>query len=227
MIFFDIDGTLHDHLGAERAGALAIKHAHPDAFPGSDDEHYARWHRIAEKHVRRYLAGELSYQQQRRERLRELFAGHRVLTDAEADAVFARYQERYTAGWRLYPDALPCLDALAGRALGIISNGDGAQQRAKLAALSIAGRFAVIVVSGEVGAAKPDPAIFARACILAGLPPARCVYVGDDADTDAVGARRAGLRGIWLNRQGLPARPGLPTIVTLGQLDAALAGGEP
>ncbi|SEB83550.1 Haloacid dehalogenase superfamily, subfamily IA, variant 2 with 3rd motif like haloacid dehalogenase/haloacid dehalogenase superfamily, subfamily IA, variant 3 with third motif having DD or ED/haloacid dehalogenase superfamily, subfamily IA, variant 1 with third motif having Dx(3-4)D or Dx(3-4)E [Streptomyces sp. TLI_105] len=47
------------------------------------------------------------------------------------------------------------------------------------------------VLSYEVGARKPDPAIFRAACALLGLPPAEVLMVGDSRPADG-GARALG-----------------------------------
>jgi putative hydrolase of the HAD superfamily len=122
--------------------------------------------------------------------------------DAGADALFAIYLEAHEAAWSLYDDSLACLDALRDHRLGIVSNGLGRQQRDKLANTGIIDRFECIVISAEVGERKPDAAIFRRACASAGCAPSEAVYVGDRYETDALGARRAGLTGVWLDREG-------------------------
>ena len=56
-------------------------------------------------------------------------------------------------------------------------------------------------------------------------------YVGDRLHTDAIGAARAGLRGVWLDRHGLAtpaqraeaAAEGIPLIRSLAELPALLA----
>jgi putative hydrolase of the HAD superfamily len=188
MIFFDIDGTLVDHKGAERAAALAFQRDHAEVFPEPADVFAVRWHAAAEKHVRRYLAGAISFQDRRRARLQELFAQHTVLSDAEADELFAGYLKRYEEHWSLYSDVMPCLAKLGHQRLGIISNGDSRQQRDKLCKLGIAERFSVLLISGDIGCAKSDALIFHAACKAAGEIPENCVHVGDDFDTDAIAA---------------------------------------
>jgi putative hydrolase of the HAD superfamily len=80
----------------------------------------------------------------------------------------------------------------------------------------------VLVASSEVGAAKPDPAIFGAACARLGLAPERVAYVGDRLATDAEAAAAAGLHGIWLNRTADPAPTTRPTITTLTHLPLLL-----
>ncbi|MDI6410107.1 HAD family hydrolase [Streptomyces albus] len=69
-----------------------------------------------------------------------------------------------------------------------------------------------------MGAAKPDPAVFHAACAAYRLRPAQVVYVGDRLSTDAEAATAAGLRGVWLDRDGT-APPGEPTVPRIERLD--------
>ncbi len=201
-VFFDVDDTLIDHRGAAEKGARALYRHHADrlAVALAEEEFLARWHESAERHFAAFAAGECSYQEQRRRRIRDLFGTW--LGDAEADALFAVFLAEYQRNWALFPDVLPCLDALQGEVLGVISNNATAATLGKLRATGIAGRFAVIMTVDVAGVGKPDPAIFQAACAQAGAPPAQCLYVGDKLNTDALAAQRAGLIGVWLNRRG-------------------------
>ncbi len=58
------------------------------------------------------------------------------------------------------------------------------------------------LTSAEVGAEKPDPAIFAAALERAGVEPGEAVHVGDQPRSDLVGARGAGLYAVLLDRGG-------------------------
>lgn len=128
------------------------------------------------------------------------------LTDTEAEAWFEDYLAGYRARFVLHDDAVPCLDLLQQRLpgvrFGVITNGDEAFQTAKLAALGIADRVEHLVTSGAFGVVKPDPRIFLHACDRFGVPPAAATVVGDRLRTDAIGAARAGLGGVWLDRTG-------------------------
>jgi putative hydrolase of the HAD superfamily len=59
-----------------------------------------------------------------------------------------------------------------------------------------------LVISAEVGAAKPDPAIFERALEVAGAGRGEALHVGDTVDVDVAGALAAGLRAVHLDRSG-------------------------
>jgi putative hydrolase of the HAD superfamily len=57
-----------------------------------------------------------------------------------------------------------------------------------------------VVTSAEVGAAKPDPALFAAGLALAGSSPDESVFVGDSVAEDIIGAHAAGIRAVLLRR---------------------------
>ena len=221
-IFFDIDDTLVDYKAAERAAALVFYQDHMDQENETPEAFIVRWQAVTEKHFQRYLSGELSFQGQRRSRLREIFAANGALADSDADQMFTAYLQRYEQNWRLHPDVDECLCALDGFSLGIISNGDSIQQRQKLTELAIAHRFDHVLISGDIGVAKPAAKIFHAACELAGQRPADCLYVGDNPEVDARGAAKAGLASIWLDRHPAGDVAGLTSIRTLLDLAPAI-----
>jgi len=219
-ILFDIDATLVDHEEAFRAGTAAL-HGESGGGQAALADFASRWSAAHRRNFDRFLAGEITHEEQRRARVRETFG--ETLTDTEAERLFGVYIDAYEKAWVLFSDALHCLDALAGYRLGVISNGQSAQQRAKLARLGIADRFAHVTISQDCGAAKPDPSIFRHACERCGVEPAAAVYVGDRYDLDAEGARRAGLTGIWLDRErSASLRHVGPMIHSLAELPALL-----
>ena len=217
VVLFDIDDTLLDHRAAERAGASALHRLVGAAAPL--DAFLAAWSVALDRHFSRYLAAEISFHEQRWARVREVVDA--TLSDREAERVYADYLSAYEGAWSLFPDVLPCLDRLAGQRLGIISNGQGAQQRRKLARTDIADRFESIVISEECGWAKPSKEIFLHACRLIGASPRDAVYVGDRYDVDAEGARQAGMAGIWLDRRRSRTTDHEPPVV--GALDEITA----
>lgn len=134
-----------------------------------------------------------------------------------AGGSFGEALDRFTDDWRtrhatfdaafggfratdLYPDALPALAAFADAGLRVAVIGNQPSRRtAELRALGVAPD--VMVMSDELGHAKPDPAFFAAALEAMGGPaPQDVTYVGDRIDNDVVPARAAGLRTIHLRR---------------------------
>jgi putative hydrolase of the HAD superfamily len=127
--------------------------------------------------------------------------------------------------FRPYPEVPAALAALraAGLRLVVVSNWDVSLHEA-LARTGLAPLVDAAISSAEAGAAKPDPAIFARALALAGGAgaPAAAVHVGDSTEHDVAGAEAAGIRPILVIRDGTPSPPGLTTIPDLSALPALL-----
>ncbi len=105
--------------------------------------------------------------------------------------------------WRVFPDVRPCLERLGelGMKLGAVSNWDE-RLRPLLSDLDLARYFDVMVISHEIGAAKPAPEIFEQAVRLLGVPAGAVVHVGDSEAEDVAGASAAGLTGVLLDRDG-------------------------
>lgn len=238
VVLFDLDDTLFAHRAAVESGILAYAEKLGAPYGALEaDEVVTLWHDLEEEHYHSYLAGALDFEGQRQARARDFAARHGVaLSDAEASAWFADYFEHYVAGWTLHDDALPALDALErslpGVRFGLITNGDLAFQRRKVEAVGLDARMVHLIASGELGVAKPDAAIFHAACATFGVEPGEAAYVGDRLRTDAIGAARAGLTGVWLNRRDAVPSPedeldavqaGVRTIRSLDELAPLLA----
>jgi len=96
------------------------------------------------------------------------------------------------------------LEAFAERyPLAAVTNGDPAMQRAKLDSLGASGYFETVVFAGFDTAAKPDPTPFERALDALGVDASRAVKIGNSLEHDVLGAHNAGLRSVWLDRDGV------------------------
>ena len=221
MIFFDIDGTLIDHASASAASSLNFFDHFRGAIPFTREEFPARYEEILNKHFDRFCRGEISIWQQRRERMRDIFAAPE-LSDAEADSRYQIFIRDYESRTRAFDDAAPCLEQLAGMPLGIISNGAREQQIGKLSRAGFLTHFSVMVFSEDVGLGKPAASIFLEACRRAGEQPQHCSHIGDNVDADVIPSRALGMRGICLDR-GARLAVESPVIATLDDLPRVLA----
>ncbi|MEV4842023.1 HAD family hydrolase [Micromonospora matsumotoense] len=143
--------------------------------------------------------------------------------DEFAELFFAR---RYALS-HPYPDTLPALAALrADFTLGYATNGNSRAERCGLP-----GAFAFELYAHEHGLPKkPDPAFYAAIVDAAGVPAERIAYVGDSLAHDVLGPQQTGMRGIWLNRLGLPLPAGVrpdAEVGTLTELAAVLRSLQP
>lgn len=182
-------GVAADPATLDQAFFRAFRAATPMAFPHSDPaivpaEEYAWWRVIAQQTFN--SAGVLDH-------------------FADFDAYFADLYNHFATAepWFLYPDTLASLQRWQkqGRQLGVISNFDS-RLYAVLDALDLTAYFQSITISTEVGAAKPDPSIFAVALEKHGCFPEDAVHVGDSQREDFEGAKAAGLQAVWLQREG-------------------------
>lgn len=127
--------------------------------------------------------------------------GRQVLISAED--LEARYVAERRIRLRPFPEAEPLLSALGDRALALacITNGASEVQREKLLASGLGHFFDEILISGEEGVGKPDPALLLRACERLGLRPDEVVYVGNSRFRDVAAARDAGIRSVLVERE--------------------------
>ena len=106
--------------------------------------------------------------------------------------------------WAEYPETRRVLEGLRHRdfRLGVISNATDLAKRV-LDHLGLTKYFDFVIVSEEVGVRKPTTEIFRIACKRAGCAPNRSLHVGDKYSVDVVGARRAGLNAVLIDRAGV------------------------
>ncbi len=110
-----------------------------------------------------------------------------------------------------YPDTAALLEALpAVMRVAIITNGPKLSQREKIQAAKLDSAAHVLAISGEVGFAKPDAAIFRHALAALGVEPHESLHVGDSLTSDVAGANAARLTSVWLNRHGAKRGDGDP-----------------
>ncbi len=220
VIFFDIDGTVIDHTGAEKTGILSIFQKYRKILGNpQEEEFYSAWIKASEKHNKEYLKGKLSFKEQRIKRLKELFLHfHKSITEDEALRIFFEYLDIYETSWRCFDDVVPCLKDLKKHQLGIISNGDKDQQIKKLRMGGIFDYFSYFIISSEIGYPKPDSRIFDFACKKADVLPEDAVYIGDNLETDIIPAQNMGMRAVLIDREDRYDK-GYGKISTLKQLN--------
>ncbi|MFF7309995.1 HAD-IA family hydrolase [Streptomyces sp. NPDC008137] len=199
-VIWDVDDTLFDYTGADRAGMRLhlMTEGLLDAYD-SVQQALARWREITDVQWARFAVGEVSFEEQRRDRVR-VFVGEE-LSDADADAWFQRYISHYETAWALFPDVLPVLDALAvSHRHAVLSNSSLHVQDRKLRVLGVHDRFEAILCAAELGMSKPEARAFHAACDALDLAPHQVAYVGDHPEIDGRGAAQAGLLSVWIDR---------------------------
>jgi putative hydrolase of the HAD superfamily len=151
-------------------------------------------------------------------------AGYGDAFVGEAFAVFDN--ERNTL--ELFPEVRLALESLASRyTLVAVTNGN-----ARLDRIGIDDLFDAFVSARSAGAAKPARSIFDAAVEAGGAARHETLHVGDHPEIDIDGARSAGLRTVWVNRNGADWPGSLPRpdgiVRDLDELDRLLAAlGDP
>jgi FMN hydrolase / 5-amino-6-(5-phospho-D-ribitylamino)uracil phosphatase len=197
-IFFDGDQTLWDFESIMRRAMAATMIELARLVPGLDPAALAVDDVIADRdQVAHDLAGRVIDLRVIRERgfartLQRLGFEREGLA-AELTAYYMRLRHAATDP---FPDAATTLPSLAWRhRLGLLTNGNSDPARFGLADV-LHWSFTAV----ELGVAKPDPEIYRRVNRMTGVPPGQSIMVGDSLINDVISARRAGWRGIWLDR---------------------------
>lgn len=201
MIFFDIDGTLLDHKGAEQEGIKKFYFSNDFNKICNIEKFREIWVKYSDKNFEKFLNKEYTFEQQRAMRIIDVYNEfNKEISYNEALTEFSNYLNAYEASWRAYEDVIPGLDILNEYKLGIISNGDYEQQCKKLRKMNIDKYFCDIVVAGDVGYAKPNNRIFEIACQRNNVSIENAFYVGDSIKTDIIPANEIGMKGILIDR---------------------------
>jgi FMN hydrolase / 5-amino-6-(5-phospho-D-ribitylamino)uracil phosphatase len=223
-VSFDVDGTLHDFDAVMRRALGKVLEALTEADPvAAGMLTIDRMIEIRDTvHDERKGEG-WNLQEVRREGFRRMLE----VAGRPDEALAARlgdvyFETRYSVG-ALFDDVRPVLEALATRlTLGIISNGNTYPSQLGLEDLIT---FAVYS-EHHGGIDKPDPRIFRTALEEAGCEPRQMVHVGDDLVGDVAGAQNAGIRAVWLNRDGRRKSASIEPdwkMTSLAELDNTLA----
>ncbi len=87
---------------------------------------------------------------------------------------------------------------------GLVTNAyDGKEQRKRINHASLAAYFDTIVVAGEIGVYKPDPAIFLHSLDCLDAAPENSLFIGDSVTHDITGAKLAGMKTILFNNHSI------------------------
>jgi HAD superfamily hydrolase (TIGR01549 family) len=203
-VLFDLDDTLVDHRHASAAAIAGVRERF-SALQSRDLADLARENqRILDSMHHEVASGARDVGDARIERYRRLFAyaGH---GPERASAAAELHRRLYHANRRCVEGALELVTLLHSRLkIGVVTNNTVAEQEEKLATFGFAPHVDVLVTSEEAGFAKPDARIFALALERLGCDAYETVMIGDAWVQDVLGATGAGIRTLWLNRQGLP-----------------------
>ncbi|MDR3050833.1 MAG: YjjG family noncanonical pyrimidine nucleotidase [Oscillospiraceae bacterium] len=221
LLLADADDTLFDFTAAERA---ALRQALSAAGLPGDEAVYARYHHINRSLWALLERGEIRQNALRARRFELLLA--ELGLEGDVPAIAAAFTDALGQQAVPLPGAEQAVARWAARVpVIILTNGIAAVQRARLSRSLIGALVTGVVISDEVGAAKPDARMVQAALALAPhVPKAEVLLLGDSLSADMAAARNAGVDGCWLNPGGAPPAGLSPayTIQSLDEVDALL-----
>jgi putative hydrolase of the HAD superfamily len=224
MIFFDAAGTLFHVRGSvgEIYCGVASKYG-VEADPPEVEEAFIRAFHVKSAEG---IASAPVEERLRAEKRWWLEVVRQVFAPRMPDLVLQSYFEevfevfRDASAYELFPDTLSALERLRGNGyrLGILSNFDS-RLHGVLVGLRIASYFDPVILSWDIGCAKPDLRIFQHALQVTGIPAAQTLHVGDSLSEDFEGAAAAGIRALLLDRKGAwPAHGNLSRVTSLSEI---------
>ena len=194
-ILLDIDDTIFDFQQGNRNAVNELMAELDLSSPTVFDEYQAINHACWAALER----GEMTQETLHVERFRRFLAARN--RDDDPKAVADRFA--YLLGMQAIP--FPYAEATvkelcAHRPVTLLTNGITVIQKRRMERTPIRDWIDKLVISQEVGVAKPDPRIFEIA--LDGLDPSEALMIGDGVQSDVLGANRAGVDVCWYNPKG-------------------------
>ena len=199
-VLFDLDDTLFDFHKAEKI-ALTKTLVHFGIDP--TEETLALYSTINAAHWKRLELGEISREEVKVGRYRELFKT--IGIECDPVKATAYYESMLAIGHYFMPGAPELLEELYGKyRLYIVSNGTAKVQEGRIGSSGIAKYMDGIFISQILGANKPDKQFF-DIC-FAEIPDfslSETVIIGDSLSSDIKGGINAGITTVWFNPKGI------------------------
>ncbi len=223
-VIFDLDNTLYAYDPAHAAGFHAVTEYAEKEFV-IVPERFRELHRQADRVLRSHAGESAAAIHSRLIRYQLLLEGE-GLPIFHAPRMAQCYWDAFMAQVKPEAGTREALEALRGMELriGVGTNMTAGQQYVKLERLGLLERVDFLVSSEEVSAEKPDRRLFDCCVEKAGCRAEECLFVGDDAEKDVCGALSAGLRPVFLAREGEQADvpEGTPVIRCIDELPSLL-----
>ncbi len=214
-VLFDLDHTLLD---SDTSMAVAYERTMLGFGVDQPWSHHPTFERINAGLWGAVERQEIGPEEVRTRRFEQLAEALELTVDPGAMA--ERFVHELGANGDLYPGVREVLEELRSRVtMAIVTNGIGEVQRARIHRLGLERYMSAIVISGEMGVAKPAPAIFDLVFDELGRPElGTALMVGDSLTSDMRGGERYGIDTAWFNPSGSPLPDGRFVTHEIGDL---------
>ena len=221
-LLIDNDNTIMDFNAAEAKALVDVLRAH--GLP-TDETTIHTYHEINDALWKALERGETTQPLLKVERFRQLLA-HLNRADIDPAVLGAEYAAGLGNHADLLPGAADFIHAVHGKMkIALVSNGVSAIQRSRLAKCPLTPLFDAIVISEEVGAAKPDPLLLEVALEQLGCTDkSQAVMMGDSASADIPAAINAGVDSIFFALKGKPCAQATYSVLTHAEALSILEG---
>jgi len=200
-LMFDADNTLIDFTNASK---LSFQQTFEDYGHTATPELYATYKVINHGVWTAFEQGKITAERLRIKRFEDFFAAIN-LSPTSPESFSKGYLENLISKSESYDGVKEMLVGLKpDYSMSIITNGLKEVQRPRLRKLDMTHYFDSIIVSDEIGFAKPDERYFEVAFNSIDNPPVRgnTLVIGDNLKSDILGGIRYGLKTCWLNTSG-------------------------
>ena len=209
-LLIDNDNTIMDFNAAEAKALIDVLNAY--GLP-TDDATVHAYHEINDALWKALERGETTQPKLKVERFHQLLT---LLnrTDVNAETIAAAYAAGLGNHADLLPGAADFIHAVHGKMkIALVSNGVSAIQRSRLSRCPLTPLFDAIVISEEVGAAKPDPRLLFVAMEQLGCTDkSQAVMMGDSLSADITAANNAGVDSIFFSPKGVTSNKATYTV---------------
>jgi len=206
-IFFDLDNTLWDFEAnsKETLSELFDKYLQEKVKP-SFEMFFKEYVKVNAKYWERYRHGKVKKEDLRVNRFHDTFLLFGLNDKVLAEKFATEYLEICPYKKQVMPGCFEVLDYLKekGYPMVIITNGFDEVQHIKMENCGLSTYFQGVVTSEKLNCKKPYPDIFHHAFSLVNAKAESSLMIGDNHDSDIVGAANLGMDSVYLKLNGLP-----------------------
>ncbi|KAF2955915.1 YjjG family noncanonical pyrimidine nucleotidase [Marinitoga sp. 38H-ov] len=206
IVYFDLDHTLLDFEKSEKFALFGVL---KELNIPTKDEYLEIYRPINEKWWKLFSEGKFSKNIIIVERFKEFFNAIGINMNIDYQKISELYLEYLSHLGFFFHGAKELLEELKKhkQRMAAITNGVEKVQQGRSKALNLENYFEFILTSEKVGKPKPHPLIFFEAAKISNVPIENSVYIGDNPDSDYLGAKNAGMDFILYDPKNLHNLP--------------------